>query len=354
MAHKLNNNILYIVLFGIFATIFVSCSDDDVPSVDLRNLCQSIPSKQVKLTMNGEVIDYAGDVAFAFPDLQLPEEEVFESKMLMEILPLWPNGSLSSPLKNTYFDINATSSPDRIIFTGKVQDNALYHLNVEGCYENDTLKLNLNYQAGVTELIGNTYNLELNADALILQLGIRHETVDWNGEQIPTEAFIRESLKPIFNRFVEKTGYDAAQITFMEDGTMKLSFRDAQNKTFVPASGHYAYRFHDSSFGCFEVGQEEALLFSKAFLPYSSSLPNGLFWYTNRNNAFIPVYYQSYEDELFMTLHLKDSSILQRFLSEWTMNISDDSEEVRRLRKVNSLFYDESVKGLIMVNMKKQ
>ncbi len=355
MAHKLNHSILYVTLIGIFATSFISCSDDDVPPVDLRTLCQLIPSKQVKLTMNGEVINDAGDVAFTFPDLQLPEQEVFESKMLMEVFPLWPNSSLPSSLKNTYFDIDATSSPDRIIFTGKVQDVALYDLNVEGCYENDTLKLNLNYQAGATDLIGNTYDIQLNTDALVFQLGIKYEVVDWNGEQIPTEEFIRESLKPIFSHFVEKTGYDAVRITFMEDGTMKLSFRDSQNKTFVPASGHYAYRFHDYSFGYFEVGQEEALLFSKAFLPYSSSLPNGLFWFTNRNNAFIPVYYQSYTGgNLLMTLYSKGYSVFQRFLSEWTMNISDDSEEVRRMRKVSSLFYDENVKGLIMVNLEKQ
>lgn len=353
MTHKLNFSTLYIVLFSVFAITFVSCSEDDAPPVDLRNLCQSIPSKQVKLTMNGEVIDDAGDVAFAFPDLQLPEEEVFESKMLMEIISLWPTCRLSSPLTNTYFDIDATSSPDRIIFTGKARDIALYTLTVEGCYENDTLKMNLNYQSGIKDLIGNTYDLELNADALILPLGIRQSTVDWNGKQIPTEEFIRESLKPIFNRFVEQTGYDAARLTFMEDGTMKLSFRNA-GKTFIPVSGHYAYRFHASNLGCFEVGQEEALLFSKAFLPYSSFLPNGLFWYTNRNNAFIPVYYQSYDDYLLMTLHLEDYSTFQRFLSEWTMNISDDSEEVRRLRKVSSLLYDESVRGLIMVQLKKQ
>lgn len=59
-----------------------------------------------------------------------------------------------------------------------------------------------------------------------------HETVDWTGEQIPTREFIRESLNPIFNRFVEKTGYDAARITFMEDGAMKLSFRDSQKEDF--------------------------------------------------------------------------------------------------------------------------
>lgn len=357
MTQRLNFRIFYVIAICVFANAFMACdNDDDVPSIDLRELCQVFPSKQVMLTLNGEVIDEAGDVGIVFPDLQVPEGEVFESEMLLEMLSLWPDCSILQPFPHHYFEIDVVSSPDKVTFTGEVRGASLYNLSIEGCFENDVLKLDLTYKAGRTELIGNTYELPLDVDALDFRwLSAKKDAVEWNGEMVPVEDFVRQAFKPIFSGFVENTGYDAVRFTFLEDGSMEMSYHDSQRNTYIPAFGHYAYRFHDYNFGCFEMGEEEAAAFSDALFPYTSSIPNGLFWFTARRKAFIPVCYQrDREDNLFMALRLKDNSTLARFLSEWTMDISDSSEEVQRMREVSNMLYREEMSDLIMIRAERQ
>lgn len=352
MKHSFNYRLFYALLLGLFVTTFISCSDDDEPSIDLRTLCQQIPSDKIKMTLNGETIEEPGDVAFAFPNQQSPEEEIFESKMLIEMTSLWPNNDKSNLAKNFYFEVDAQSSPNKIVFTGSIQkqEQYKYELDLEGYYENNELVLNMNYRSKDTNLIGNTYELEINVDAFNLgDIMIKTETVEWNGEQVPITEFLHESLKPIFGHYVEKTGNDAVRVTFSEDGSMGISFRDSRTHTFSPVSGHYAYRLNGSA-GWLEAGQEEAVNFCKDFLPYSFPLPNGLFWATQRNKAFIPIYYRTGSDKLLMTLHINgdnDNDLILYFLNEWTCNVSDDSEPTMRLHKVRSLFHNKSISGLI-------
>lgn len=355
MKHPLNPRLFYALLWGLCVTTLLSCSDDE-PSIDLRTICRLIPGEKVKMTLNGEAIGQPGDVAFAFPDLQLPEKETFESKMLLEMISLWPGHKASTLGENFYLEVDAQSTPDRILFAGKAMEGKPYDLEVEGHYENDELTLNLSYRSGAKRLTGHTYELEMNADAFILDfIHSQQNDIEWNGERVPIKEFLRESLKPIFSQYVSRTGNDAARITFLEEGGMELSFRDSRTHTFTPAPGHYAHRFN-GVVGWLEAGQDEAFDFCKDFMPLSVSqmLPNGLFWCTKRDKAYIPIYYQEREDEMWMTLYLEGADyILSRFIADWTADISDESDATMRLRAIHSLLSGKYIGSSIWVNWKK-
>lgn len=355
MKHPSIHRLFYALLLGLCVTTFLSCSDDE-PSIDLRTICRLIPGEKIKMTLNGETIGQPGDAAFAFPDLQLPEKETFESKMLLEMISLWPAHEASALGENFYFEVDAQSTPDRIAFAGRITEEKPYDLEVEGCYENDELTLNLSYRSGAKNLTGHTYELEMNADAFILDfIYFQQDNVEWNGERVPIREFLRESLKPIFSQYVNRTGNDAARITFLEDGGLEVSFRDSRAHTFTPAPGHYAHRFN-GAVGWLETGQEEASGFCGDFMPLSVSqmLPNGLFWCTKRDKAYIPVRYQERGDEMWMTLYLEGADYIpSRFIADWTADISDESDAMMRLREIRSLLSYKHTGGYIWVKWKK-
>lgn len=355
MEHKLNLRFFYALLFGLFAATFVSCSDDDEPSIDLRNLCQSIPDDKVTIYLNGEVVEQPGKAIFAFPDSQSPEEEVFESEMLLETEGLWPGNSYGKIAETFIFKVDAKSSPNRIEFNGKVQRPELhdYDLDLEGYYENEELVLNLNYRSRTTALTGNTYELDMTADDLLLFDGAAPASIEWNGEQIPTKDFLHESLRHMFNYYVDQAGNDAARITFLEDGSMEVSLRDARTHTFAPAFEDCAYRF-DRGLGWLECKQEDANNFSKDFMPFPWETPNGLFFCTRKDKAYIPVRYQTNGDILWMALHLNEAdSIVAILLNYWTASVTDNSDETNRLREISNLLYARKITGFIWLNWKK-
>ncbi len=298
----------------------------------VKTICKTFESDQVELTLNGEVVDPAKVATIAFPEGESPMNGLSESKMLLELPALWPATDVGNEFPNLLFDIDVTSSPDNVTFTGESRDT-WYKVSASGHYQNDVLKLDLtytpkmNWNAVTTPEL--TYELEFNKDAIDLSLATMSTMIEWNGEMVQREEFMRESLAMIFDDLIEKTGKDAVRFTFLKDGSMNVSFRNSQDGTFVPAPGHYAYRFDYANAGFFELGYDEALAFSKVFLP-QSRMPNALFYRVVRDKAFIPVFFQEAGDYLFLALYYTYNVTNTLFLLEWKHNREYLSEIYKR------------------------
>ena len=85
----------------------------------LKSICKIYNHEKVILVFNGDTLVPSVNLAISFPGEILPEEDVYEGKMMMETTALWPDkGYLFEKPSNLLFDLDVVSSPEQVTFTG--------------------------------------------------------------------------------------------------------------------------------------------------------------------------------------------------------------------------------------------
>ena len=370
---KFKSILPFILVTCISGNWLTSCSEDTppVPPIELKSICKIYDYEKVILVFNGDTLVPSVNLAISFPGEILPEEDVYEGKMMMETTALWPDkGYLFEKPSNLLFDLDVVSSPEQVTFTG-TNNERYYKVDVSGMVKNDSVYLDMTYKTLNNSLQDKTFVLMMNADSYNLEgLGCNdpQDTIVWNGTVYPTKDFIRESLDMVFKDYVEKTGINAFRMTFQEDGRISIQAHDVISKTYIPMNGYYAYRFHLGydgwGGGVLEIGMDEAIDFYLNFVDdfnKNPHFPNNLFQTYNRGRAYIPITLRSfYNHEGEEDLHLEMVSFIEHpawnfsyFLQEITKSVTDRSEKTMRLRKINRLIYDKKINDEFLFYMKR-
>lgn len=348
-----------------------SCNNEDpAPPINLHTINKQYHANKVFLTLNGDTLEPGIDLAFSFMDDELQMEEISESKMLLETAPPWigADGNVLE-VSSIKFDVDVSSTHKEVSFIGQTHKDAVfYEMDVQGTIRNDSVWIDMNYRTKNNELKDRTFELHMSADSYLLDFLREHskgyqDTVIWNGETYQTVDFVRESLDAIFIEYVQKTGIDAYQLTFREDGRMDVKARQVNNGSYVTVEGDFAYRFHKGygygGGGVFEIGIDEAQQFCSDFLN-DNMLPNKLFHtvFWERKKAYIPIdliiarYWEEGWDDIEerLTLELvgfRDHSAnwfnYGYFLSELTKSGGDFTDRTMRLRKLISMIFNKRI-----------
>lgn len=372
---------LYLMLSCFVATCatFVSCSNEElITPVELKTVCKQYKHDKIFLVLNGDTLHPSVDAVVNFPDGNLPELDIYESKMVLETTPPWlgADGNLWE-VPNLKFDVDVSSSSEEVSFVGTTSAYA-YLVDVKGIIRNDSVWMDMTYQTKNNKLEGKTFELEMSADSYLLKMlksnVTYQDTVVWNGTTYSTADFVRESLDVVFQDYVAKTGIDAYRMTFDNDGKIELKARNAENGLYTSVDGHLAYRFHKGyegwGGGVFEVGMEQAKDFYFNFvddLNNNPHFPNQLFQTYMRDRAYIPIslreiYYTIDEDNVEERLYLELVAFddngngtwysFAYFLSDMTKLVTDYSDKTMRLRKIMRLIDTKKIADEFLFYMK--
>lgn len=379
MKTKLSNSFFWLYILTIVS--FSSCNNEDpAPPINLHTITNKVyTADKVFLTLNGDTFNSGIDLTFSYTGDELQMGEVCESRMLLETAPPWAgaDGNLYE-VANVKFDVNVSSSPKEVSFTGQTRNDAVYYeMDVQGTIRNDSVWLDMSYRTMNNNMKDKTFELQMSADSYLLDFLRENvkdyqDTVIWEGTTYQTVDFIRESLAPIFNEYVQKTGIDAYRLTFLEDGRIDVMARQANNGTYIPIEGDFAYRFHKGygygGGGVFEIGTDEAQQFCSDF-QNDNGLPNFLFHTVDwaKKKAYIPVELKiaryrvgDWDDiEERLTLELvgyRDYSAqwynYSYFLNAFTKYGDDFSDKTMRLRKISSMVWGKRVSDQFLFYMK--
>ena len=177
--------------------LFTSCNNEEpVPPIELKNICKEYNNEKVFLVLNGDTLSPSVDMTINFLDDQLPEANTYESKMKLETTPPWvgADGNLYEQ-RNLTFEVDAVSSSEEIVFSGKTMDNISYSMEVKGTIRNDSVWLDMDYQTKYNTVKGKTFELQMSAESYkldLLNMGVKYQdTVIWNGVTYSTIDFVR-------------------------------------------------------------------------------------------------------------------------------------------------------------------
>lgn len=354
---------IFYVCFAFFPLLLqlYSCSDDEAPPIDLTTISKVYRGDELKIFFNGVEYSSEGEeAALALPSLVGMDDpnEVWEGegeKILLEILPLWPEiyyDSNGNQWENITFEVDAISTADEVRFTGSYSDAPRYYLlEVEGTVRDEVMTIHLTYTEQVRDITGNTFVFHFNEASLDFnKLRPKNPTVEFGGQQIPAEDFIRDALTPVLKVIRESLGGDL-QVEFLPDGSTNVSVLPTDGGPATAVPGWHGYRIHDSQYGYLCSDYEGALWFTER-LENVSEYPYGELysWSARDTTFFLAVYYQiNYDSDLWLALKDLYWYSLRDFLYSWQTAIGNKTLSETELEKVEKVITMISADDIDMV-----
>ena len=335
---------IFYVCFAFFPLLLqlYSCSEDEAPPIDLTTISKEYQEDALKIFFNGVEYSREGEVvALVLPSMIGVDssDEIWQGKgekMLLEILPFWPEINNDNQWNSVIFEVDAISTPDEVRFTGSYSDAPDYYLlKVEGIVRDEVMTIHLTYTEQVNRITGNTYVFRFDESSLdFMRLYPKYPTVEFDGQQIPTEDFIRDALTPVLEVIRESLHGDL-QVEFLPDGSTNVSVlsTDEGSATIIP--GWHGYRIHSNQYGFLCSDYEGASWFSKRLVDRDEPYVGGLYTMWIDTLYFFGVYYDMNDDsDLLLALEDLYWNDLHTFLYSWQTHIGDKTLSETELEKV--------------------
>ena len=318
---------VWCVLFPLLLQLY-SCSEDEAPPIDLATISKVYRGDELKIFFNG--VEYSSEdeaVALTVPSLVGWDnpDEVWQGdgeKMLLEILPLWPEvlyESTTEIAKNPIIEVDAISTPDEVRFTGSYSDSPnFYLLEVEGIVQHDVLTIHLTYTEHTEKVTGNTFLFRFDASSLDFpMLHSKVLMIEYGGQQIPVKDFVRDALTPVLRIIGERLEGDL-QVEFLEDGSTRLCILSEDGTVVTEVPGWHGYRLHNEwGYLCSDI-EGGSWLFERICNVKSSFLLGELYGWCIRNLGFISVFYKvNYDSALWISLESPTWRGFEYFLAPW-------------------------------------
>ena len=335
---------IFYVCFAFFPLLLqlYSCSDDEAPPIDLTTISKVYRGDELKIFFNGVEYSREGEVvALVLPSMIGVDnsDKTWQGegeKMLLEILPFWPEINNDNQWNSIIFEVDAISTPDEVRFTGSYSDAPDYYLlEVEGIVRGEVMTIHLTYTEQVNRITGNTYVFWFNEVSLnFVRLYPKYQTIEFDGQQIPTEDFVRDALTPVLKVIRESLGGDL-QVEFLSDGSVNVSLLPTSGGSSTAIPGWHGYRIHNNQYGFLCSDYEGASWFSERLVDRDEPYIGGLYTMWIDTLYFFGVYYDMNDDsDLLLALEDLYWNDLHTFLYSWQTHIGDKALSETELEKV--------------------
>ena len=345
-------------LFPLLLQLY-SCSEDEAPPIDLTTISKVYRGDELKIFFNG--MEYSSEdeaVALTVPSLVGRDnpDEVWQGdgeKMLLQILPLWPEVRYDEEAdwKAIIFDIDAVATSNEVHLSGSFSDAPYYLLELEGIVRDGVLTVHLTYTEHVDRVTGNMFVFHFDTTSLdFSMLNPRISVVEYNGEQIPTETFIRETLAPLLSVMRERVGGDL-QVEFLPDGSSNVSVLSPNDGTVKPVPGWHGYRMHEGEYGYFCSDLEGGSWITERLLRTEYPCGSDLYCWAYRNLFFISISYQiNYDSDLLISLENPYNYNLDWLLSASAVLLRHDlsDEEIEKCEMLALMIQDDTLKRIFI------
>lgn len=349
---------LFFILCGITHLIsFSSCGDDEAPPpIDLESISKVYKGDELRIFLNGEEYSSPGEevglaLASLFPDHAKDGDVSSGQKMLLKLLPLWPNVRVYPILddfETILMEVEAISSSDEVHLKGHYTDAPQYTLGMEGYYRDNVLTLNLTYTTDISGVTGSTFIFDFSKESIdLLQLHPIIKFVEYDGQQIPVEEFVRDAMTPVLEVIGKQLG-GPLQIAFFPDGSTKVGIKAQGKDTFTPMIGKHGYRFHLANWGYLFADTQGAVWMDKTVEDRELIDISPLYAWYARDKHFISVFYGCNRDsDLLFTIEAPAMCQFRNFLSPWLDVFGNgrvmSKEETEKCRMVLNMIYDKQI-----------
>ncbi|WP_455588510.1 hypothetical protein [Bacteroides rodentium] len=357
------------LLFAVCCTavliFFSSCEDDPAPPIDLADISGVYKGDELRIFLNGE--EYSSpdeEVGLALPSMVSGDTKGGDvssgEKMLLQLLPLWPNFRVYpvvDEFKLILMEVEAVSTTEEVNLRGSYTDASQYVLEVEGCYRDGVLMLNLTYTTNVQDITGNAFVFDFTEEAIDLsQLNPTITSVEYDGEQIPVYDFVRDAMMPVVALISERLG-GSLRIEFLPDGSANVGIKKRSGNSFFPIIGKHGYRFHYPNWGYLFSDTEGATWVAEAVEAYQLRNVSPLYGWHARDKYFISVFYgQTRDSDLLLTVESPTMCRFRKFLSPWLDYFGNGNglsvEETKRCRMVSSMIYNKQIELICLRGIK--
>lgn len=356
----------FLIVACICLFLFSSCSTDEVVvPIELESISKLYKGDELRIFLNGE--EYSSpneEVRLALPSLvskDMKNEDVsVGEKMLMELLPIWPNirdfSISSNEFENILVEVETVSTPEEVCLKGSYTDAMQYYtLDVEGYCRDGILTLYLNYTTKISYITGNAFTFDFSKESIDLShLKPKIENVEYDGQLIPVEEFVRNAMAPVFETIGRRLG-GSLRIEFLSDGSTNVSIKMQGEDTYTPVIGKHGYCFHRSCWGYLFADTEGASWMNELVTGTSLWGVSPLYGWRARDKYFISVYYSLNGDlDLLMTLETPEMFQFRFFLAPWIdrfgtyidnypFNTELSKEETFKSVHVINMMYDKQI-----------
>lgn len=354
--------VMCIVLLPLFLLLY-GCSEDEAPPIDLATVSKEYRGDALRTFFNGVEYTREGEaVALFLPSLVGKDDpdEIWQGegeKMLLQILPLWPEidyDSNGNQWKNITFEVDAISTADEVRFTGSYSDAPDYYLlEIEGAVRDEVMTVHLTYTEQVRDITGNTFVFRLDESSLDFQmLNPQNSTVEFDNQQMPTEDFVHDALTPVLKVIRESLGGDL-QVEFLSDGSTSVSVLPTDGSPATAIPGWHGYRIHSNQYGYLCSDYEGASWLVKRLEDRDYPNVNGLYTMSvNKAFYFFGVYYDMNDDsDLLIALEDLYWNNLRTFLYPWQTHIGDKTlseTELEKLKIVIAMISREDIDKVLI------
>lgn len=248
------------VVAFICSCTFISCSDTENVNADMDKIINDYIYRTVEITIDGEKAELPG-WALSISNTVSDEDQknsIFGIKF---------NHGYNIAGRFPAFRVSASLSGSDVIFSGDDYFNTPeYQMSVKGKLiqkdsATDIWQLDIRRTAlDKTPLVGNTFLMKLDADAVTLDDFSDKTPFDIDGEEISAMDYIRQYPLPFyFNCLHETLGCTALKLTFWEDNQVTIEGMNEQTGESVPFEGEYRYFLKDSKTGYIEMSLDSEL-----------------------------------------------------------------------------------------------
>ena len=188
-------------------------------------------------------------------------------------------------------------------------------------------------------------------------------TVEFDGEQIPIEDFVKEAMSPIFRALSKNLGAEI-KLVMKEDGSMDISAKKEGSNSFTNIPGEHRHWLHSENHGYFEADYEGASWLHKILQEneYTNIALSGTFETATREYSqnFAPILYYFDDGDLVYSNQNWDGWLFEKFLNLWSSSSRMETtgtygltiEEQKKIRFLVSLLDD--IQGSIYIRAEKQ
>ena len=360
------------LLLWVCSLFLTSCEKEDVPPpIDLNTLCKTFQRQQLQLYVNG--VEYFGHTV-TFAQNKTTDVENNSSTMFLGISPLWPNvRNYTSSEEYDYewieMPVSVEATSNEVFFQGILP---IYEKNTvigtEGCWKNDTLRINVIYRANIDGITDNTFIFDFTNESINLDfLHPNSNFIEYDGEKIPTKEFVKEAFGIFLKAIRNNLGGANLQLTFNRDGSVNMGLKHMDKTTYVPINGHHAYRLHTSEYGFLqsdsEGGKAINRLLGLVYGPVQDATDGFLYTWQIGGQYFMSIYYDydPHTSNLRLGIGSKSHFYAYNFWKNWAglfMYPMEETvhglsvEETKKIRKMVELFSNQDIHNILLSGKK--
>ena len=359
----MKTNYLSLLLLSCF---IIGCNNEDPPNINLEELWGPYTRDTRIVHLNGEeFLPHEEQVSLLFPaDLNMPNNE--DETMVLELFPIWPKPQTISPFDYLiHVEMQATATPTEVILKGNYSDSPYYTVDIEGKWTEEVLEVDLNYKSTDERLVGNTFIIRMNEDALdFSRLYPSSNMVEFDGLSIPIEDFVRDAMSPIFRALSQRLGHEI-KLTMKEDGSMEISTKKEGSNNFINIPGKHRHWLHSDNHGYFDTDYEGATwlheiiheneyhislsgIFDTATRNYTQNFAPILYYFDNGDLIYCNQNWGSWLFEKYLTL------LLNSYRLSTTGTYGMTFEERKKISSLIDLIDNNIIRGDIFIKAEKQ